>query len=107
MMTWVSDRSGIASRGTRSRHQMAPATATAVRTRTTNRLRADSSMIRSIMSVLAGAVGGRSRGLGGGRLRGALRRPARRRERGFQPRLGIHEEVRRGEDLLPFPEARE
>src|SRR6476659_1709540 len=92
MMTWVSDRSGIASSGIVLIAWIASPTAIAVRTRTRTRLRAENSMIRSMtMSGMVSGVRSRRRGAG---------------QRGAEPGLGVEEEVGRRHDLLSFLHSR-
>src|SRR5262245_37240111 len=86
-ITCVSERSGIASSGIFLIVQLAAASATAVKISTRNLLRALNSMIRSIIG--AASVGVRRR-----RLR------AERFQRCTKARLGIDQEVGRGDDLL-------
>src|SRR5215470_7575172 len=88
-MTWVSERSGMASSGTCRTHQTAPPIATRVRSSTRNRFRALSSMTRSIMSV-------------GVRRR---RRPRERGQRRAEAGLRVDEEVRRGHHRVAVREA--
>src|SRR5215831_14893827 len=91
-ITWVSERSGMASSGMCRTVQAAATSAAAVSNSTRPRLRALNSMMRSTMAASARGTGcGRFGGEGG--------------ERGAEARLGIDQEVRRGDDLVSLGDA--
>src|SRR5262245_61734610 len=96
-MTCVSERSGSASRAMLLMDQTPARIAAPVRTSTTNRLRAEKAMIRSIMvaSVPVPGEGGR------GRRRGSGRAGERALESGF----GVDEEVGLSDDAFARLEA--
>src|SRR5262245_22027282 len=95
-MTWVSERSGSASRPMCVRLQTPRKSAAPVSVKTMNRFRAEKSMMRSIIDAPSVLV----------RRRGSL--PGRRShlgDRRFQARFGIDEKVGLGHDAFPRGEA--
>src|SRR5262245_47006634 len=92
-MTWVSERSGMASSGMCRTHHTAPRRAAPVSSRTRTRFLARNSMMRStiapVLVLVADAARGRAAGF-------RLERP----QRGAEARFRVDQEVRRDDDLF-------
>src|ERR1041385_4792080 len=122
MMTWTSDRSGIASIGVLRSAQYPEPTIARMKRTTRNAFRAENWMMRSITASSHSRRAGRRRAAAFGRTRVLVlrmvhathvhgshvhprHRHRHRLHRGHQVGLGVDQELRRGHDALAFGDA--